>query len=124
MPPKKKSNKDDNDILTRIAIVNADRSVVAGKQNACIAQESVNSDPFQALIQVQAEEMQTRVQEKLSCCKDRLVIKRDMCLPVCYCTATKSSSCLQASSVLRLRLPVRCPGLVRNYVLVVVFVSR
>ncbi len=26
MPPKKKSNKDDNDILTRIAIVNADRS--------------------------------------------------------------------------------------------------
>ncbi len=26
MPPKKKSNKDDKDILTRIAIVNADRS--------------------------------------------------------------------------------------------------
>ena len=36
MPPKKKSNKDDNDILTRIAIVNADRSVVVGKQYACI----------------------------------------------------------------------------------------
>lgn len=31
MPPKKKSNKDDNDILTRIAIVNADRSVKAGE---------------------------------------------------------------------------------------------
>ena len=36
MPPRKKSNKDDNDILTRIAIVNADRSVKARKQNACI----------------------------------------------------------------------------------------
>ena len=40
MPPKKKSNKDDNDILTRIAIVNADRSVVVGKlicmHTACI----------------------------------------------------------------------------------------
>ena len=32
MPPKKKSNKDDNDILTRIAIVNADRLATAGSQ--------------------------------------------------------------------------------------------
>ncbi|KAA6425447.1 MAG: ABC transporter E family member 2-like [Trebouxia sp. A1-2] len=31
MPPKKKSNKDDNDILTRIAIVNADRSAAHKK---------------------------------------------------------------------------------------------
>lgn len=36
MPPKKKSNKDDNDILTRIAIVNADRS-------ACYGPEALNA---------------------------------------------------------------------------------
>ena len=35
MPPKKKNNKDDNDILTRIAIVNADRSVCGQASVTC-----------------------------------------------------------------------------------------
>ena len=69
MPPKKKSNKDDNDILTRIAIVNADRSACYGPEALNSSSQTAHLTPW-IHVQMQTQEVQAGMQEKLSSRED------------------------------------------------------
>lgn len=77
MPPKKKNNKDDdNDILTRIAIVNSDRYTCSAPAQPVSLTSRFTSDlRVPTLVnsvgtQVQAQKVQTRMQEVLPCGQD------------------------------------------------------